>query len=120
MGRVVVSWYDEASLASIGFGGGAIALSRQPPLRMRLYAIVGRIWKRAPLLLLLIGWLLSGGFAGLLVKTLDVSDYRTAPAFKIWAIGFLALVVFQFVATIRGALRPKSGAPSRGRADDRG
>jgi hypothetical protein len=118
MGRTVISWYDEASPACVGFGAGAVARYRQSPMRTRLYGILGRIWTRAPLLVLLIGWLLSGGFAGFLMKTMDVPGYRTAPAFRIWAIGFLALVVFQFVVTIRGALRPKSGAPSRRRADD--
>jgi hypothetical protein len=119
MGRVVISWYDEASPASVGFVAETVARNRQTTLRMRVCGALGRMWRRAPLLVLLIGWLLSGGFAGLLMKAMDVPGYRTAPAFKIWAIGFPALVVFQFVVTIRGALRPKSGAISRSRADDR-
>jgi len=107
LGRVVISWYDEASPATVGFGPGAVALNRRPTLRMRLYAMLGRLWRRAPLLVLLIGWLLSGGFAGLVVDAMAVPAYRTALAFRIWAIGFLALVVFQFVATVRGALRSR-------------
>lgn len=120
IGRVVISWYDEASPVSVGFDAKTILRNRHPSLGMRLYGIVARMWRRAPLLVLLIGWLLSGGFAGLVAKVMDVPDYRTAPAFKIWATGFLALVVFQFVATIRGAFRPEPSAPSRNRADDRG
>ena len=115
MGRMVISWYDEASPVSFGLGAGGVARYRQPSLRVRLYGIVRRIWWRAPLLVLLIAWLVSGGFAGFLMKAMAMPDYRTATAFKIWAIGFLALIVFQFVATIRGALRRRSVAPSRSR-----
>ena len=100
MGRTVISWYDEASPASVGFDAEAVARNRKPPLRMRVCGALGRMWRRAPLLVLLLGWLLSGGFTGLLMKAMDVPGYRTAPVFKIWAIGFPALVVFQFVVTI--------------------
>jgi hypothetical protein len=118
IGRVVISWYDEASLASFRLDAEAAALYRRPSLRMRFYAMVGTIWRRAPLLLLLIGWLLSGGFAALLVRIIGVPGYKTALAFEIWAIGFPALAVFQFVVTIRGTLRPKSRAPSRSRENE--
>lgn len=113
MGRMVISWYDDASPIYAGFNARAVARDRYPSLSMRWSDMLARLWGRAPLLVLLMGWLLSGGFAGLLMKTMGEPGYKTAPSFKIWAIGFLALVVFQFVVTIRGALRPKSGAPSR-------
>ncbi len=64
IGRVVISWYDEASSGSAGFGAEAGYIAhRQPRLSTRLYGIVGRVWRRAPLLVLLTGWLLSGGLA---------------------------------------------------------
>jgi hypothetical protein len=107
MGRMVISWYDEAP-ASVGFGAGAVARYRQSPMITRLYGIVGRIWRPAPLFVLLVGWLLSGGIAGFLAKMMDVPGYRAAPVLKIWATGFLALVVFQFVRPIVGCLPRRS------------
>jgi hypothetical protein len=115
MGRMVIAWSDEVSRGSVGFAARAAARYRRRSLGMRLYGLLARLWRRTPLLVLLTGWLLSGVFAGLLMKMMDWPDYRTALPFKIWAIGFLALVVLQFVISVRGALRPKSGAPSRSR-----
>lgn len=50
---------------------------------------IAALWRRAPLLVLFIAWLLLG-----------VVLLPLAP--KLWAIGFLALVGIQFVATVRG------------------
>jgi hypothetical protein len=73
------------------------------------------LWGRAPLLVLLLGWLaagLVGGICSLLLRDLwpvlsnsfwidswaaTLSDF----GFKIWGLGFLALVGFGFYATIR-------------------
>lgn len=99
LGREVLSWYAEASSAQ------AVSLSRPPSLTKQFHTIVARMWRRAPLLVLLTGWLLAGSIAGLVARIISVPDYKTAPAFEVWAVGFLALIVFQFVATIRGAFR---------------
>ena len=75
---------------------------------------IATLWRRAPLLLLLLGWLALGvaiGAAALLdrsagIQFLSRSTVRTV--FDLWGLGFLALIVFQFVVTIRRALLPKN------------
>ncbi len=49
-------------------------------------------WRRAPVLVLLIGWLV----AGIIIANISA---------KAWALGFPALVALQFILTIRGAFR---------------
>jgi hypothetical protein len=50
------------------------------------------LWRRAPLLVLLLSWLAVGIFGGVLFKSFN---------FEFWALGFLALVGFGFYSTIR-------------------
>jgi hypothetical protein len=50
------------------------------------------LWRRAPLLVLLLSWLAVGIFGGILFKSFN---------FEFWALGFLALVGFGFYSTIR-------------------
>jgi hypothetical protein len=56
------------------------------PERVRL------LWRRAPLLVLLLAWLAAGIFGGILFSGFG---------FEFWALGFLALVGFGFYRTIR-------------------
>jgi hypothetical protein len=68
------------------------------PLR-RLRAM----WRRVPLLVLLAGWFLLGligGFISLAGRTVGSGPVSAGPV-EIWAVGFLALVGFQFVVTVR-------------------
>jgi hypothetical protein len=94
LGREVRSWYaqrdDEASPA----------LSvRELQLRSRSREALRRMWRRAPLLIMLTAWMAAGVLAALLP---GVPGW----AFNVWALGFLAMVVFQFaVVTMRGASR---------------
>jgi hypothetical protein len=107
LGRVVVSWYD----GPLAISGGSAALvsirDRKKASRVRIQEILKSIWHRAPLLCLLSGWLVAGLVASFFRWLLDVPADRTALAFNAWGLGFLVLVVFQFVVTIRAALRPK-------------
>ena len=65
------------------------------------------LWYRAPLLVLLLGWLTIGLIAGPAVILLRSLWPETWPAslvdfgFEVWGIGFLALVCFGFYARIR-------------------
>jgi hypothetical protein len=97
LGRVVVSWYD----------GPLPGPSRTRAKATIVYLTIRKLWRRAPLLVILLGWLLSGAAIGLFLKVSNVPANKTVFSFNIWAIGFLALVVFQFVSTIRGALHRK-------------
>jgi hypothetical protein len=60
-----------------------------------------KVWRRAPVLVLLGGWLLAGIFAALLLVVGGAST-ESSPLLTIWALGFPALIVLQFVLTIRG------------------
>jgi hypothetical protein len=71
----------------VGFPGTrafAIASFKKLPESVRL------LWRRAPLLVLLLTWLAVGIFGGILFS-----------GFEFWALGFLALVGFGFYRTIR-------------------
>jgi hypothetical protein len=97
LGRLIVSWYD-GPLPAVPF---AAERSLNPRFRTSLK----KLWRRAPLLGLFIGWLMTGVVAGLFLRILSVPAYKTALPFEVWGVGFLVLVVFQFVVTIRGALQ---------------
>ncbi len=65
------------------------------------------LWRRAPLLVLLLGWLTTGLIAGPTAILLRALWPEIWPAslidfgFEVWGIGFLALVCFGFYARIR-------------------
>jgi hypothetical protein len=109
LGRVVASWYDGPVAVPAG------SPKKQNP-HLRFGGVLKAIWRRAPLFCLLVGWLLPGLF----LRLLNMPAYRTESAFNIWGLGFLALVLFQFVATVRTAGRSKSsraGALDNGASD---
>jgi len=108
LGRVVVSWYDGPIAVPAGSTARGITGDRTKGSHLRFQEILKSLWRRAPLFCLLAGWLVSGLLAGLFTKMLNVPAYKTALAFDIWGLGFLALVVLQFVVTVRTAMRPKS------------
>jgi hypothetical protein len=62
------------------------------PVRVKVSGVVRVLWRRAPLLVLLLTWLAIGIFGGSLVSSFN---------FEFWAIGFLALVGFGFYSRIR-------------------
>ena len=59
---------------------------------------VTHAWRRAPVLVLLGGWLLAGSIVAILSR-------ESSPLLTTWALGFPALIVLQFILTIRGAFR---------------
>jgi hypothetical protein len=67
--------------------GGAYAPVKRGPKKILL---LRTLWRRAPLLVLLMGWLLLG----LAAPSVEFG-------FELWGVGFLALVVFQFYVTTR-------------------
>lgn len=74
---------------------------KQAPGRIRL------LWRRAPLLILLMAWLavgIVGGTASWLWRLLAPDAWPAgfaAAGFDLWALGFLALVVFGFYMRVR-------------------
>ena len=82
-------------------------LSRQAPARLRI------LWRRAPLLVLLLGWFgvgLAGGAASWLGQRLFPETWPetlSVAAFDVWAVGFLALVLFGFYMRVRNVRMPR-------------
>jgi hypothetical protein len=70
-----------------------------------------RLWKRVPLLVLLMGWMATGAVGGvinLLARAAGlelVSPSTVDTAFEFWGVGFLALVILQFWITVRNIPR---------------
>ncbi len=61
------------------------------------------MWRRVPLLVLLAGWFvigLIGGIISLMGRTVGSGPVSAGPV-EVWAVGFLVLVGFQFVVTVR-------------------
>jgi hypothetical protein len=78
---------------------GAIPWIRREVMVARLK----RLWRRAPLLVLLLGWLavgLVGGSAAAVFRD-EWPVATVALCFEIWALGFLALVGFGFYMRVR-------------------
>jgi hypothetical protein len=113
LGRIVLSWYDGSLPVRVGLGPGGVRLRPNKQLGLQVVRVVRRLWHRVPMLILLTAWLVTGTFAGAVGKMENSTRKTTALVFGIWATGFLALVVFQFVMTIRGALRRKAGFSSQ-------
>jgi len=85
-------------------GGGAASMRQD---RARTPGRIKKLWKRAPLLVLLLAWLalgLAGGAVSLLARRV-VADGPLASlisaGFDLWALGFLALVLFGFYTRVR-------------------
>ena len=57
-----------------------------------------KLWRRAPVLVLLLVWLLAGSIVAILSR-------ESSPLLTTWALGFPALIALQFILTIRGAFR---------------
>lgn len=81
------------------------AAPRVSPHRRFLPGFLNAIWRTAPMLVLLLGWLTAGiaGFA--LSLLLRLSPGTVATGFEIWAVGFLVLVGLQFVIKTARATR---------------
>ena len=93
----------------------ALPLSKRVEARLRVQraapwvrrgAMAGRLknlWRRAPLLVLLLGWLALGVFGGSVAAVFRDQWPAAAVAllFEIWALGFLALVGFGFYMRVR-------------------
>ena len=83
----------------------ALRLFRTAILRGR--ASTQRLWRRAPLLVLLLAWLAIGigfGLATALwreVTPAAASSTGIAAGFEVWALGFLALVLYGFYRRVR-------------------
>jgi hypothetical protein len=68
-------------------------------------AALRALWKRVPLLVLLGAWLLFGVILGLAFRVFSVDS--SGMSLELWGLGFLVMVVAQFLITIRGAFRRK-------------
>ena len=84
LGRVVIAAYDA------------------PPRQTSQFAArLKTVWRRAPMLILLAAWVFVGLIGGLSVRGVRRSGSEPGSlAFDLWGIGFLALVVLQFFATV--------------------
>lgn len=60
-----------------------------------------RLWRRAPLLVLLLGWLATGLCAGMAAILFAASAAPVNAIFNLWAVGFLAIAGFGFYARVR-------------------
>ena len=75
--------------------------------RSRAPRQVARLWRRAPLLVLLVAWLAAGTAGGLILRVQQTVRPGAWPAWisdagvMVWAVGFLGLVLFGFYMRVR-------------------
>ncbi|MEP6714522.1 MAG: hypothetical protein ABJC09_03045 [Terriglobia bacterium] len=102
LARMVVSWHDPRIPAP---GSRRLRSAQATPAltaRSRPRRIAAVLWRRAPLLVLMAAWLAAGVGAGAAARVIDIRAWQMTAGVTVWATGFLGLVVFQFVATLRG------------------
>jgi hypothetical protein len=92
LGQSVLAYYGAPAMLVVptGFAPEPAAVIWNAALP-RLVVRLKKLWLQAPLLILLLAWLLLG-IAGGVFNLLGVEN---------WTLGFLALVGFQFYATVR-------------------
>jgi hypothetical protein len=87
--------------------GGFLASIRVVADRLQLKSRTARLWSRAPLLVLLLAWFsvgLAGGALSALVRIYwpqALPGSLVSAGFDLWALGFLALVIFGFYTRVR-------------------
>lgn len=111
LSNTIVTWYegpipDVPLSRPISIGAPAKIRPAANPHPRKWTQATARLWRRAPVLVLLGGWLLSGILGALLLIVAGVSR-ESSPLLTIWALGFPALIVLQFLLTIRGSWRRK-------------
>jgi len=98
LGRVVLAWHENDEAPELS--------RRELRLRAQSRNALAGLWRRAPLLVLLTGWMTAGIVTGLLLGMLRIPAYESSWAFDLWALGFLGIVVVQFaVVALRGFTR---------------
>ncbi len=72
---------------------------------------IGKLWQRAPLLVLLLAWFAVGLAAASVSAIMQIRWPHSWPTFllaeflRVWPLGFLALILFGFYARVRNARR---------------
>jgi hypothetical protein len=111
LGKFVVAYYDFAAPRTAG--GKAVptqprgAIRTTPPRRANWIAQLLAMWRRAPLLLLLLAWFALGLAVGILTIIARTTGLASADSsvialgFELWGLGFPALVGFGFYRSIR-------------------
>jgi hypothetical protein len=102
LGEAVIAYYGGSELIT---DGARRRLRAARARRRPVWGMVGRMWRRTPMLVLLLGWLalgVSGGIVTVLARAAgqEVSASTLQAAVEVWSVGFLALVVFQFFARV--------------------
>jgi hypothetical protein len=78
-----------------------------PGLRNPWMTRIRKLWRRAPLLVLLLAWLAAGFVGGSISAILLIywpqrwPGFLVASGFEVWGVGFLALVAFGFYVRVR-------------------
>ncbi len=118
LAQAVIAYYGPfpvagAGVALTGKGGRESAAPQARPdgkreafaqVGRKLTARAGRMWKSAPLLLMLTVWMATGllmGMLALLLRAISVESQVLDASFEVWGVGFLGLIGFGFYRSIR-------------------
>lgn len=104
LGRIVFAWYEEPHPGYACSRSDQAARRQGRQVNRQFHNFLKSLWRRAPLLVLLAIWLLGGIVSGVVSRMLGIPAYKTELAFDVWVAGLPGLVVFQFIATIRGSI----------------
>ena len=97
----------ELSQAVIAFYNAApseirLDVSSGKTLRRPVLELVGRWWRRVPVLVLLVGWFAIGVAGGGVAMMARIAPSTVEAWVEVWSVGFLVLVVLQFWISVRG------------------
>jgi hypothetical protein len=90
---------QELGQAVIGFYVAERRQSVRDDRRM-VWEWVAKFWRRVPLLVLLVGWLVLGLAGSAIALLVRVDAAAVQACFEFWGVGFLALVVLQFFVSM--------------------
>jgi hypothetical protein len=97
LGEAVIALYSgtHADIAPEKSSGRAV---RRP-----LVEWAGRLWRRVPVLVLLVGWFALGMAVGAITVLARAATSTVEAGVEVWGVGFLVLVVLQFWISVRSA-----------------
>jgi hypothetical protein len=98
LSQAVITFYAGGT-PGIVLGTNSVRAVRRPVLEL-----AGGLWRRVPVLVLLIGWFAVGVAGGAIALTARVANSTVEAGVEFWGVGFLVLVVLQFWISVRGIL----------------
>jgi hypothetical protein len=95
LGEALIALYN-GTPADIAPDKSSVRAVRRP-----LVELAGRLWRRVPVLVLLVAWFALGVAGGVIAVAARTATSTVEAGVEVWGVGFLVLVVLQFWISVR-------------------